>query len=45
MLNFGVTLGIRFELVESVLGGLSRLKEMAPYTSMPSMSANENNII
>ena len=40
--EFGLTLGIRFE---PVLGGLSRLKEMAPYTSMPSMSANENNIL
>ena len=37
-----LTLGIRFE---PVLGGLSRLKEIAPYTSMQMVSSNENNIV
>ena len=37
-----LTLGIRFE---PVLGCLSRLKEMAPYTSMQMVSSNENNIV
>ena len=45
--NFGVTSGFSWNLnrFEPVLGGLSRLKEMAPYTSMPMMRSNENNII
>ena len=38
-----LTLGIRFE---PVLGGLSRLKEIASHTSMQMVSLNEkNNII
>ena len=39
---FNLTLGIRFE---PVLGGLSRLKEIAPHTSMQMVSSNKNNII
>ena len=37
-----LTLGIRFE---PVLGGLSRLKETAPYTCMQMARSNKNNII
>ena len=37
-----LTLGIRFE---PVLGGLSRLKEIAPYTCMQMVRSNKNNII
>ena len=37
-----LTLGIRFE---PVLGGLSRLKETAPYTCMQMVRSNKNNII
>ena len=37
-----LTLGIRFE---PVLGGLSRLKEIAPHTSMQMVRSNKNNII
>ena len=37
-----LTLAIRFE---PVLGGLSRLKEIAPYTSMQMVRSNKNNII
>ena len=37
-----LTLGIRFE---PVLGGLSRLKEIAPYTRMQMVRSNKNNII
>ena len=37
-----LTLGIRFE---PVVGGLSRLKEMAPDTSMQMVRSNENNIV
>ena len=37
-----LTLGIPFE---TVLGSLSRLKEMAPYSSMQMVRSNENNII
>ena len=45
--NFGATSGFSWNLnrFEPVFGGLSRLKEMAPYTSMPMMRSNENNII
>ena len=45
--NFGVTSGLSWNLnrFEPFFGGLSRLKEMAPYTSMPMMRSNENNII
>ena len=35
-------MGIRFE---PVLGGLSRLKEIAPHTSMQMVRSNKNNII
>ena len=37
-----LTLGIRFE---PFLGGLSRLKEIAPHTSMQMVRSNKNNII
>ena len=37
-----LTLGIQFE---PVLGGLSRLKERAPYTSTQIVLSNENNIV
>ena len=37
-----VTLGIRFE---PLFGGLSRLEERAPYTSMQIVRSNENNIV
>ena len=37
-----LTLGIRFE---PVLGGLSRLKEIAPYISMQMVRLNKNNFI
>ena len=37
-----LSLGIRFE---PVLGGLSRLKEIAPYTCMQMVRSNKNNII
>ena len=45
--NVRVTLEFSWNLnrFEPVLGGLSRLKELAPYTSMPMMRSNENNII
>ena len=36
-----LTLGIRFE---PVLGGLSRLKEIAPYTCIQMVRSNKNNI-
>ena len=39
-LGFGLILGIRFE---PVLGGLSRLKAMPLYSSMPSMSKDMSN--
>ena len=39
-LEFGLILGIRFK---PVLGGLSKLKAMPPYSSVPSMSKDMSN--